>query len=74
MSEDNNALAIWTVYRDPSDYPGKYVVRKSLVPGGITNEMFVADNLAEARALVPPGLYRLPRQRGDDSVIVECWL
>jgi hypothetical protein len=74
MTEDAGALAIWTVYRDPADYPSKYVVRKSLVPGGVTNEMFVADSLAEARALVPPGLHRLPRQRDDDPVIVEVWL
>ena len=72
-----NALAIWTVYKHPRDYPGKYVARKSMATGegiGITRDMFVADSLAEVRALLPFGLTRLPRQAADDPVIVEVWL
>jgi hypothetical protein len=35
---------------------------------------FECNSLEEARAKVPEGLYRMPRQLGDDPVIVECWL
>jgi hypothetical protein len=34
----------------------------------------LASSLAEARALVPRGLYRQPRHEGDDPFIVEVWL
>lgn len=71
---DKERFAMWTVYKNPRDYPDKYVARKALVPGGVTNDMFVADSLDEVRALLPPGLYRLSRSEHDDPVIVETWL
>lgn len=33
----------------------------------------LANTLDEARSLVPLGLYRQPRQEGDDPFIVETW-
>lgn len=33
----------------------------------------LAISLAEARSFVPMGLYRQPRQEGEDPFIVECW-
>lgn len=67
-------LEIWTVYRHPRDYPDKYVARKGFVPGGATNDMFVADSLDEIHALLPRGLVRIPRYEADDPAIVESWL
>jgi hypothetical protein len=75
MSTD--ALAMWTVYRYPRDYPGKFVARKFLVTAPdptVTAEMFIADDLDEIRALLPPGLVRIARSPSDDPVIVETWL
>jgi hypothetical protein len=70
--------------------PGKWVVRaQDVMPAGgrIISEhsraepgirphelFFECDSLEEARTKVPEGLYRMPRQFGDDPVIVECWL
>jgi hypothetical protein len=69
-------LSIWTVYDHPRDYPQHYVARRTEigVPSVVTKDMFVADTLDEVRALLPPGLHRLPRYENDDPVIVEVWL
>jgi hypothetical protein len=70
------SLAMWAVYRHPSDYPDHFVARKFAVTKEIyvTNDMFVADTLEELRALLPGGLHRLPRFEHDDPNIVEVWL
>jgi hypothetical protein len=84
MSKDSNVdnttpaiepLDIWTVYHNPSDYPGKYVARKFTVTKDVTatRDMFVADTIEEIRALLPQGLYHLTRQPDDDPVIIETW-
>lgn len=79
MSVDGEAvLTMYVVTENPRDYPGKFVVRESLivrgrtepVPGGV---VVVADTLGDARAALPDGLYNLGRQPGDDPVIVEVW-
>lgn len=77
MSEQD-ALAIWTVYAGPLDYPDHFVARKFLVgchnQAIATNDMFVADTIEEVRALLPPGLTRMARTPSDDVRIVESWL
>lgn len=69
---------LWTVYSNPRDYPGKFVVRRSLVSsGGILPDrepLAVADTLEAARAVVPAWLTVIPRSPEDDPVIVEVWL
>lgn len=75
----HEALELWTVYRNPIDYPDKYVARKFLIePAPVmpvaTNNIFVANDLHGIRAMLPPGLYCLPRHPEDDPVIVECWI
>lgn len=75
------ALAMWTLYDHPLDYPDFWVVRRCFATRGSSAEAVpvfdvvprLANSLAEARALVPYGLYRFPRQEGDDAFIVETW-
>jgi hypothetical protein len=70
-------LNIWTIYYDPTDFPGKYVVRMlSVNQHGIATSSTarVADSLEEARKLIPPGLIRLDRDPRDVQCIVEVWL
>lgn len=76
-----NELPIWTIYENPSDYPGKFVVRRGAVMQGGTYYLdpapsFVGDSLAEARASLPHerGLVRMSRSPGDAPQIVEVWL
>ena len=70
----------WVIYRNPSDHPGKYVVRRwTIGRGEVTPDpepAAVVDTLERARAEVPVelGLVRLPRTQWDDPVIAEVWL
>lgn len=73
-----DALLLFTVYAKPSDFPDSFVVRRFAVRAGLVErdpEIFGrSPTLEGARALIPPGLYRLGRQDNDDPVIVESWI
>lgn len=72
-----DGLQTWTIYNNPSDYPGKFVVRRMTILGGIHRDpepAAVVDTLEEARAAVPPSLMRIDRHPNDEPQIVECWL
>lgn len=69
-------LAIWTVYENPSDYPGKFIARKIIVgadPHSNTT-MVDGDSLSEVREKIPGVLFRMERHPDDDPVIVETWM
>jgi hypothetical protein len=74
MSE---GLSIWTIYDSPSDYPGQFVARCfisdaiGVTPTGVA---LFAGTLGAVRAMLPPGLHRIPRYEQDDPKIVEVWL
>jgi hypothetical protein len=76
MSGDT--LTVWVIYYGASNHPrGVWVVRPQDVVGGRIrpHEVFhECRTLIEARAKIPPGLYRMPRDPSDDPVIVESWL
>jgi hypothetical protein len=70
-------LVIWTVYDNPLDMPGFFVARAHIVEDGFsspTAAMFIGLSLAEVRRQLPPGLFCMPRQDGDEPHIVESWL
>lgn len=72
-------LTVWTVYRNPADYPGMWVLRGFDIGAGPTGmqrreECAVADSLEMIRAQIPPGLARLDRHPNDDPVIYESWV
>jgi len=78
--KENERITFWTIYHDPADYPGKFVVRAQWITGkrgsGIQHSPHctVHDTLDDARAAVPPGCFPLPAMAGDDAVIVESWM
>lgn len=77
LDELEAAVHIWTVYRNPADYPGLYVARHSAADrDGLHTGPVVAvgTSLEQVRAALPPGLVRLDRHPTDDPVIVEVWL
>jgi hypothetical protein len=81
MSRNNQIsqpLRIFTVYHNPLDYPGKYVVRGcNSAAGIIVNDpepTCVVGTLAEARASIPYGMHCMPRLPGDEPPIVEVWI
>jgi hypothetical protein len=72
-------MSVWTVYYDPRDYPGKYVVRRhdifrSRTGSYPSDEHYVADSLEAVRERVPFGMACLMRSEGDEPQIVECWI
>ncbi len=75
---DHRTLNLWTVYDNPSDYPGQFVARRFIITGPAgpfaTGEMFTADTLEEIRAMIPQGLFRMEPWQGDDIKIVETWI
>lgn len=68
------SLSIYTVYKNPSDYKNKFVVRHFMndIPERVP--LIVADTLEEARKAIPDGMYRMDRQPDDDPVILEVWI
>ena len=69
------SLAMWTVYDHPADYPDHYVARKWLCGKELeaTDEILLDADLDALRKRIPPFLYCMPRQEGDDPKIVEVW-
>lgn len=84
MSEPEGGLSLWVVYWNPSDFPGRFVVRRQVavapnpsIPDGIwcdPDPLAVVDTLDEARAAVPGWLTCLPRSPDDHPVVVEVWV
>jgi hypothetical protein len=69
-------LTMWTICKNPRDYPGKWVLRAHDVVRGSSQprpDCIVADSLEEIRKHVPPFLYCQPRQDGDEPQIYETW-
>jgi hypothetical protein len=69
-------LVIWTIYERPLDFPNGYVLRPwfNVGPGPVGGGASFFDDLEAARAAVPAGLFRLPRQDDDDPAVLESWL
>ena len=69
-------LSIWTVYERPLDHPEQFVARRWVAtPQPVpTDEVLFAHDLDDLRQKMPSGLVRMPRQPGDDPVIVETWI
>lgn len=71
--EKTKVFPTFTVFYNPKDFPGKYVVR--LFDGKApTRLLSVKDTLEEARKTIPPMFLRTDRHPADDPVIVETWL
>lgn len=79
MKSDAN-LSLYTIYKNPTDYPGKFVVRrwsvgnKDGVPTPDKEPTIVTDDLEKARGVIPFGYNMFLRNEDDDPKIVETWL
>lgn len=75
-----HALAVYTIYDHPTDFPQGYIARLFLVSsdGPVpTDEAFADAHLDEVRQWiqrVAPGAVRIPRSPEDDPAILETWL
>jgi len=76
---NNSGLVIYTVFDNPSDFPGKYVLRRTTQIGD-RQEVDVEPHLVtevygEIRELMEQhGLVCLSRHPSDDACIKETWL
>ena len=71
------ALAIWTVYDRPRDYPDGYIARLHEVIDGKqkATDMTLKGELDEIRtALWRAGMMKLSRDPKDEPQIVESWV
>jgi hypothetical protein len=76
-----DGLRLWTIYSNPTDYPGKFVTRESVITAGHVRTRVtptaVVDSLEEARAAAQAAsayvLVRQERHPSDDPKIVETW-
>lgn len=67
-------MILYCIYFNPSDFPGKYVVRKfeGMVPD--ESALIITNTLEDARSVIPKYAVMLTRAEDDDPVIVETWL
>jgi len=79
MSRRADDFVMWTIYENPSDYPGLFVARRWRIASD--GSLHCLDPALVERTLQPIrdemhrlGLYRLARSEGDDPVIVESWI
>ena len=72
-----NAISIWTVYRQPDDFPNHYVARRFEVRSGElyhTDQVIVAQNITAVRRLLEQSHLSgtvMPRTANDDPNVVE---
>lgn len=62
-----------TVYKHPRDFPRDYVARLFDM-NKRTPYILVKASLKEIHDSLPPGFTLMPRQPGDDPVIIEVWV
>lgn len=74
-------MQMYIVYKDPKDYPGKFVVRR----WHVAEEALLADNdallvtesweaVCDFKEVNYPYLIVVPRHRHDDLAVKEVWL
>lgn len=71
-------LTIWTIYDNPSDFPGWVVLRGHEVGPGVTSprsDAFVVRQVEQAREVCRRmGLTCIGREAADEPQIVENWI
>lgn len=73
----SDALTIWTIYRNPSDHPGKWVLRgHDIGPGTVTARpaCYITDSYDALLSSLPLGAQPLPHFSDDDPAIYETWV
>jgi hypothetical protein len=71
------ALAIWTIYDRPKDFPHGFIARRHEVHEGAmtATKDTITGKLEDIRqAFWKAGLCKLSRQEGDDAKIIESWV
>jgi hypothetical protein len=73
-------MRMYTVYRNPRDFPGKIVARGFMITEEVTPDpepLYVGTELREARRRIiseAPDAEMVHRHPDDDPVVEEIWL
>ena len=65
-------MPMFVIYRDPVDYPGKFVARVFDL-NKPTPYCAIRDSYNEIVETVPEAMTRIPRDPHDDPKIIETW-
>jgi hypothetical protein len=71
------ALAIWTIYDRPKDFPDGFIARRREVSDGVSapTRDTITGKLEDIRmAFWKAGLMKLSRQEGDEPQVIESWV
>ena len=77
MNEDKNIMPLVTIYKNPTDYPEKFVARLGFMRKGKfekTNSVIVGHSLAFIKQQMPLYMHFMDRQENDDPKIVGVYL
>lgn len=79
MDPEKKTFAIYTIYDNPSDWPGEFALKKWLISFKETlqdlNFIYNSKNLEACRdQMRQKGLSNLDREENDDPVIVVSWI
>jgi hypothetical protein len=66
-------LVMYVLYENPSDYRGKFVLRRQVGPTPDPRPVIVTPNMLEALAALPRGVTKIGRNQGDDPAIQDVW-
>lgn len=72
-----NEIPLICVYKNPSDFPGKYAARLFAIRPGIpciTRFVKIADTYEEIAMSIPFGFTKMGRSMRDDPCIMESWV
>lgn len=74
----DRCLVFYVIYFSPTDFPGKYVVRRHRVAKASVHPeiqaFWIGGSLEEARERLPAGTICIPRDKSDEPQIVESWV
>jgi len=77
MEAMDNRPRHYAIYKNPSDFKGKYVLRRWIIdvkPIPDKIPIAVSESIEEVREHIPSGYINIGRQPEDDVSILEVWV
>ena len=66
-----NKMELYVIYENPTDFPGKFVLRRWRMEKPDPQPLKVGDTLFDVRIALPRNVVNIGRMHGDDACIVE---
>lgn len=70
-------LVAWVIYENPSDHPGKFVLRRQFITAGaiyFDKEYWTSEDLEPLRQRIPINCVNIGRMPQDVPCIYEVWM